>query len=266
MGGGCCIGKATSSVTAMRSKRRSNMLTRRSRWCPARANRSTGACTQTELGRVLRLLGDSDFGSARLEQAVSRLRAALEATPRDIAPAAWAETQYRLGAVLWRLGQRQTGTNFLEQAVTALQAALQIRIQGTEPLQWAETENQLGLALVTLGQRERSTERLGTRSGNPSCRRSRFCTSGMAVHSTGRSPRTMSASRWRRSAAGNAMIVPERAIIAYRDALTVRNRDRVPLYWARTMDNLGLGTARPWRTRDWNGPARGGCRDLSRRA
>ena len=58
----------------------------------------------------------------------------------------------------------------------------------------------------------------------------------------------------------------EEAVAAYRDALEERTRERVPLDWAMTQNNLGSCASAPRRARERHGAARGGRRSLSRRA
>jgi hypothetical protein len=62
--------------------------------------------TQSNLGIALRLLGEREAGTARLEEAVAAFRAALEVRTRQRMPLEWAETRKDLKAVLQILGQR----------------------------------------------------------------------------------------------------------------------------------------------------------------
>ena len=56
------------------------------------------------------------------------------------------------------------------------------------------------------------------------------------------------------------------AVAAYRAALTEYTRERVPLDWAMTQNNLGNALADAWRARERDGAAGGGGRRLSRGA
>ena len=51
------------------------------------------AVTQNNLGNALRTLGERENGTARLEQAVSTYKAALEERTRERVPLDWAMTQ-----------------------------------------------------------------------------------------------------------------------------------------------------------------------------
>jgi tetratricopeptide (TPR) repeat protein len=74
---------------------------------------------QNSLGNALRMLGEREIGTARLEEAVTAHRTALRRLTRKRAPADWARTQSNLGNALFRLGERESGTTRLEKAVAA---------------------------------------------------------------------------------------------------------------------------------------------------
>jgi tetratricopeptide (TPR) repeat protein len=84
------------------------------------------AATQSNLGDALRLLGESENGTARLKEAVTACRAALEERSRERVPLDWAGTQKNLGIALWSLGERENGTARLEEASAAFEACLTI--------------------------------------------------------------------------------------------------------------------------------------------
>ncbi|RVT83182.1 XRE family transcriptional regulator [Rhodobacteraceae bacterium CCMM004] len=113
-----------------------------------------------DLGIALRTLGARESGTARLEEAVTAYRAALEEWTRDRVPLDWAMTQMNLGNALATLGERESGTARLEEAVAAYRAALEERTRDRVPLDWARTQMNLGNALRTLGERESGTARL----------------------------------------------------------------------------------------------------------
>jgi tetratricopeptide (TPR) repeat protein/pimeloyl-ACP methyl ester carboxylesterase len=112
------------------------------------------------LGAALSVLGERESGTARLEEAVSAYREALQENTRARVPLRWAMTQMNLGAALGRLGERESGTARLMEAVAAYREALQENTRARAPLHWAMTQNNLGLALATLGARESGTARL----------------------------------------------------------------------------------------------------------
>jgi tetratricopeptide (TPR) repeat protein len=115
---------------------------------------------QKKLGTALGTLGAREGGTARLEQAITVFRNALQERTRERVPLDWAGTQNNLGNALQILGARESGTARLEQAVTAFRDALQESTRERVPLQWAVTQNNLGYALSTPGQRETRTARL----------------------------------------------------------------------------------------------------------
>ena len=67
------------------------------------------ALTQNNIGNALKLLGERESRTARLEEAVAAYRAALEERTRARVPLDWAQTQNNLGNALWALG-RESGT------------------------------------------------------------------------------------------------------------------------------------------------------------
>ena len=68
------------------------------------------AMTQNNLGNALRILGERESGTARLEEAVAAYREALKERTRERAPLEWATTQNNLGNALATLGERESGT------------------------------------------------------------------------------------------------------------------------------------------------------------
>ena len=75
------------------------------------------AMTQNNLGNALRILGKIAGDTARLEEAVTAYRAALEVYTRDAMPANWAMTQNNLANALRALGRITGDTARLEEAV-----------------------------------------------------------------------------------------------------------------------------------------------------
>ena len=61
------------------------------------------------------VLGERESGTARLEEAVSVYRAALQERTRERVPLDWATTQNNLGIALRMLGERESGTARLEE-------------------------------------------------------------------------------------------------------------------------------------------------------
>jgi exonuclease VII small subunit len=81
------------------------------------------AMTQNNLGNALRVLGERESGTARLEEAVAAYRDALQEYTRERAPLQWATTQMNLGTALSTLGERDSAcsvTAFLMPAASAV--------------------------------------------------------------------------------------------------------------------------------------------------
>ena len=187
--------------------------------------------------------GDEYGDNAALRQAIGAYGRALELSPRDRAPIDWARTQSNLGFALSRLGERESGTARLEDAVIAFRDALKELTRQRAPLDWAQTQNKLGYALWALGERYDS----GTaflEEAVDACR-----------EALKESTREVMPLDWAgaQNTLGNAFLAlaehesdPARhaarlddAINAYCKALEERTRERAPLDWATTQNNLG---------------------------
>jgi tetratricopeptide (TPR) repeat protein len=106
------------------------------------------------LGNAPRILGEREWATARLEEAVTAYRDALLQCTRDRVPLDSAMTQNNLGNALQALGERESGTARLEEAVNAYREALLERTLDSVPLDRATTQNNLGNAPQALGARE----------------------------------------------------------------------------------------------------------------
>jgi len=190
------------------------------------------------LGAALWTLGRRESGTARLEEAVTAYRAALEERTRERVPLDWAATQMNLGNALETLGERESGTARLEAAVAAYRAALEERTRERVPLDWAATQMGLGNALWDLGEREIGTPRLEEAVA--------AYRAALEGYTRERAPPEWAATQM---GLGNALSTLgeresgtarlEEAVAAYRAALEETTRERVPLQWAATQMNLG---------------------------
>ena len=201
------------------------------------------AMTQNNLGTALCTLGERESGTARLEEAVAAYRAALLERTRERVPLDWAMTQNNLGNALRTLGERESGTARLEEAVAAYRAALLEYTRERVPLDWAMTQNNLGNALSTLGERESGTARL-----EEAVAAYRDALAGMDPRA--RAARLGHDPEQSRHCALDARRARERHRAARRgrrrlsrDALQEWTRERVPLEWAMTQNNLGNALA-----------------------
>ena len=210
--------------------------------------------------------GERESGTARLEEAVAAYRAALEERTRERVPLDWAMTQNNLGNALQTLGERESGTARLEEAVAAYRAALEERTRERVPLDWAMTQNNLGNALSSA---RRARERHGAAGGGG--RRLPRGAGGMDARARAarlgddaEQSRQCALGRSGERESGTARL--EEAVAAYRAALEERTRERVPLDWAMTQNNLGNALSSARRAGERDGAAGGGGRRLSRRA
>ncbi|WP_216822436.1 tetratricopeptide repeat protein [Pseudophaeobacter sp. EL27] len=190
------------------------------------------------LGVALQTLGARESGTARLEEAVTALRAALKELTRDRAPLHWATAQMNLGVALQTLGGRESGTTRLEEAVTAFRAALKELTRDRAPLDWATAQINLGNALQTLGARESGTVRLEEAVA--------AYRAALEKKTRDREPLVWAVTQLNLGAvlqilgareSGTARL--EEAVTALRAALKELTRDQAPLDWATAQMNLG---------------------------
>jgi tetratricopeptide (TPR) repeat protein len=197
------------------------------------------AMIQNNLGTALRLLGEREGGTAKLEEAVAAYRDALKEATRERVPLEWAMIQNNLAAALLRLGERQGEPAKLEQAVAAYSEALTEWTRDRVPLEWAMAQNDLGVALAALGEREKGTAQLqeavaAHREALKEWRRER----APLRWATTQSNLGMTLLRLGERDSGTAKL--EEAVAAYREALKERTRERVPLQWATTLADEGV--------------------------
>ena len=194
------------------------------------------------LGMALNTLGQRESGTARLEEAVTAYRAALEEWTRDRVPLDWAGVQMNLGNTLLALGEREPGTARLEDAVTADRAALEEWTRDLVPLDWATAQMNLGIALQAVGKRKPDGARLN--EGVTAIR------AALEIRTRDRAPRDWALTQLN---LGNALMdlgARERgtariqdAVAAFGEALEVFTQDRAPLEWATAHYNLGMAFA-----------------------
>ncbi len=192
-----------------------------------------------DLGVALRILGERESGTARLDEAIEAFRAALHENSRERVPLRWAMTQNNLGNALATLGARESSTARLEEAIQVYRAALMVYTRERVPLDWAMTQNNLGNTLSRLGGNERGTARLeqaveAYRAALQERTRERVPLQwAMTQNNLGTALQKLGERE------GNTARF-EQAIEAYRAALRERTRERVPLDWAATQSNLGI--------------------------
>ncbi len=228
------------------------------------------AKTQRRLGETLSLLGWRESGTEHLEEAIEAYKAVLTVQTREQMPLEWAGIQCRLGNTLTILGRRESGTARLTEAVKAFQAALTVQRREQVPIDWALTQNELGILLFTLGERDIESSHLedavtAFRQALKEITRERWPMNwasiqnnlGLALHRLGAleappteiiksSPRMRGLAFWLKLKYKlatphnpNGITYLEEAQEALNEALKEYTRERVPLDWALTQNNLG---------------------------
>jgi tetratricopeptide (TPR) repeat protein len=148
--------------TAQRAWRRGRSRSRRAGGMDSRARPVYWATLQVNLGSVLISLGERESGTARLEEAVTAVRAALEEWTRERAPFYWATLQVNLGNALAALGGRTEGPERLghwQTAIASWRNAQLIFTREQQSQRWAGLQNSIGYSLVLIGERENDLAR-----------------------------------------------------------------------------------------------------------
>ena len=199
------------------------------------------------LAIALLSLGQQEPGTARLEEAVTVLRSAVDGYARKALPQQWASTQNNLGNALREQGTRtggEAGAELLTQAVTAYREALTVYTRESLPQQWAMTQNNLGNAL-----REQGTRTGGEAGAELLTQAVTAYREALTVYTRESLPQQWAMTQ---NNLGNALReqgtrtggeagaeLLTQAVTAYREALTVYTRESLPQQWAMTQNNLG---------------------------
>ena len=225
------------------------------------------ATTQNNLGNALRTLGERESGTARLEEAVAAYRAALEERTRERVPLDWAMTQNNLGNALQsarrareRDGAAGGGGRGLSRGAGGTDARARAARMGDD----AEQPRHCALRRSASA---RAARRGWRRRSRPIATRCWKSDARARAARTGRRRRTTSATRSGRS--GSARAARRGWRRRSRPIATrcwKRTRERVPLDWAMTQNNLGARAPDARGARERHGAAGGGGRGLSRRA
>jgi len=126
------------------------------------------------------MLGERERGTARLQEAVTAYRMALEELTRERAPLPWATTQNNLGTALRKLGERESSTARLQEAVAAFDACL--TVTSVQKVRSHRDETQ---AEITR-RRVRETAVSAMPASAPTCRRSILSLSSYAAQAVRR--------------------------------------------------------------------------------
>jgi len=197
---------------------------------------------KANLAAALAKLGAGQSEPKYLLEAVKINRDLLHDVVRGTEPANWGTIQHNLGVCLTLLGERETGDEDLENAVQAFREALEERPRDRCPLEWAATKNSLAAALMRLAERVLSRPRRQDIINAAAGAAKEAVETGLSdpndVFGFALSKVLVTAGEqsFQRKAAFSRL---EEAIKAFREALEVRTRDKVPLRWAQGQSNLG---------------------------
>jgi tetratricopeptide (TPR) repeat protein len=121
---------------------------------------SMWASAQRDLGNALRILGERELGTDRLEEAIAALGAALEEQNRDESSLGWAWTQTCLANAYRALGEREKNKGRLHEAMTTFHAALDEQTRERVPLFWAKTRESIAQVHIALFEDSRDAREL----------------------------------------------------------------------------------------------------------
>jgi hypothetical protein len=109
------------------------------------------AATQTNLGAALKVLGERESGTARLEEAIAAFREALQEYTRARVPLEWAKSTGNQGVALMLLAERRGDAEMAKLAVQQIEAAFTISRDGGDAHSTAIFEAQLPNARALVG-------------------------------------------------------------------------------------------------------------------
>ena len=237
---GYALGCSASGRAARRGwRRRWRPFARRWRNRRASGFRSTGRRRRTISALRSRTLGERESGTARLEEAVAAYRAALEERTRERVPLDWATTQNNLGNALVsarRAGERHGAAGGGGRGLS----------RGAEGMDARAGSARLGDDAEQSRHCARDARRAGERHGAPRGGGRGLSRGAGGMHARAGAARLGGDAKQSRHCAatlgeresGTARL--EEAVAAYRAALEERTRERVPLDWATTQNNLGI--------------------------
>lgn len=197
----------------------------------------TGA-SFNNLGNALKVVGQRQTGTDKLNEAVIAYRKSLLARPRDLDNFKWAQTQSNLGNALKAIARRERSVDSLHKAIEAYRVSLEVRDRETFPTEWAISMHNLGNALKALGQRTGDSRHLEEAAA--------VLTAALEERQEEKDPIKWAMTK--HSLAGVLKVLGERDCDTERleeaksyfvDVLRHRRRDNVPLSWAMTQNNLG---------------------------
>jgi hypothetical protein len=99
--------------------------------------------TETNLGNALRVLGERESGTARLDEAVAAYREALQERTRERVPLQWAKSTGNQGVALVLLAERRGDAEMARLAVRQIEAAFTTSRDGGDAYSAAIFEAQL---------------------------------------------------------------------------------------------------------------------------
>jgi tetratricopeptide (TPR) repeat protein len=201
--------------------------------------RGTWATVRNNFGNALHALGERQPGKKLLNEAADVYLEILFECPRDEMPRTWTRSAHNLAVVYNALGARDGGTMWTDRAIDLYDQTVQVWTFEKVPGDYALARFNQAAALYTRWQRTRELQ--DAQRGLACCNEARKCTRESAplrwASATNNAGILMHAvSEDLAGAARREMLAESEQ--AFRDALEIRTRDRMPLHWAETVTGL----------------------------
>ncbi|MBX3568484.1 MAG: caspase family protein [Rhizobiaceae bacterium] len=205
------------------------------------AERTSWARSQNLLGNALQTLGDRGAGADYLDRSVDAYKAALAVVGETADPGFVAKAKNNLANTLTMIGTRDGDAALLRQAVELYQPAID-RFEVEQDVQlWASAYTNFGKTLLALGEIENSADTLNMAG--------RAFEAALSVTDREQAPLIWGAAQNNignvyhalglRSLDANVSAGRHlQSVVAYTMAMQELTRDKVPLQWAATQNNL----------------------------
>lgn len=168
------------------------------------------ASSQVSLANALQSLGRHESSTLRMHEALRAYERALEVYSPESALLSWTRAQIKRAQALRNLGERDSDRHLLSESLRVCDEVLIVLPVSRAPVLWAMTQNTVGAVLRNLGEREARPHASAPQEDD--------WFEGDAVPPSG--------------------ILAE-AVKAFHSALTVYTRERFPVDWATTQNDLG---------------------------
>jgi tetratricopeptide (TPR) repeat protein len=190
------------------------------------------------LGSAIYALAEREPTNDNLLEVLAMNREVLARDTRETAPKYWGVAQANLGSVLVKLGERELGTEKLFESLDSSRGALETISRGERPSDWAGVKSNIGNALKLIAERERSERRF--MESIEAYREALMVLDGTMAYQKAMTLMNMASAFTDLGKLQETQPGPfEQAIEELENALTLLPKDRYPVLWAKTQQNIG---------------------------